>query len=160
MKTRFMKCKNCDTVHVIVPNVKDRNPTCASCGGTSFIEVDDNYRRGPFPTYCNQSLDKEVWDASMSVVLGPIFRWTDKINEKYDIEIDKNDVQDLGVKMATIVKLALNWTRFGFIKDKFIKVTKARFKEYFTGPFKLLEKPTQKNDKRNSQQKTRRKETD
>lgn len=123
----YMKCTNCEQLHIVIRNVRDYEPTCAKCNGINFKPVFKNPGGKFLPEFCNQQKDKEIWDGTMAIILGPIFNWTKRMETKYKITFSKPDVIDLATSLAIVTKLMLNWTRIAFEKNKFVMKMKEQY---------------------------------
>src|SRR6056297_32535 len=117
---KFMKCNNCNTVHIVIKNINDVVPTCKVCNGKEFTPVQKGVA-GYMPVYCNQYLDKNVYDGVLATFLSPIHVWKKTIEDKYNITISKNEIKDLATSLTIVGKAMVNSNRDLFSNDNFVR---------------------------------------
>lgn len=127
--SKFMKCKNCGTVHIVIKNISDEHPTCKTCG-SNYFEPENKGVAGYMPVYCDQFLDKLVYDGVMATMLSPVHTWRKDIEQKYGISFSKHDIQDLANSLSVVGKAMVNSTRESFTEDNFVRRLKGQFKSY------------------------------
>ena len=116
-KEKYKICKNCETLHLVHPNFRDRRPTCFRCGKDGFdmfkgnpankINDQNNYR----PIYCDWNLQHRVEQTAENIASFVINRYGDKkVNP------------DLLADLKQYLVFAANSTRKGFslAKDTYL----------------------------------------
>ena len=109
-KDRFKQCTNCETLHIICPNYKDRRPSCFKCGKWTFVTYKGNV--GPMlqkqdnikHIFCDWSIQHKIEQSAEAIV--------SRITQNNSGKID-NDVLD---DLKSYLVVAANMNRQNFAK--------------------------------------------